>query len=166
MDWVNAMSTVDFITSQEGECKQYGLMVKDGKLDGDAMSKPLQAVKEKGDLTETVAIDVIKNISLAAYYVPIERTDFQLICNETLSHAAKSITAEGSINFKILYALYKSQIEENGSAFKGTARSEIVGNMLGRFDSLVNGDKTAAEKMKSTFDTLLKKDHRFSVYSY
>jgi hypothetical protein len=157
---------VDFIASSEEICRSYGLQVKDGKLDGTDMNKPLEAIKGKSDFSEKEAVTVIKNISLAAYYVPIERTDFQSICSEALLYAAKSIAAEGSLNFKILYALYRSQIEENESAFKETARSEIIGNMLGRFNSLVNGDIDAAGKMKSTFKALLKKDSRFSVYSY
>lgn len=165
MSWVNAMS-LNFATSSEETCKQFGMQVKSGEISESQMTAPLEAVKSKGDFTTNDAVTVIKNISLAAYYVSTERTDFQSVCGEALLHAASFIPTEGSLNFKILYALYKSQVKADETSFETTARSEIIGNMLGRFDSLVNGDVSKAEHMKSIFAALLKKDLRFSVYSY
>jgi hypothetical protein len=165
MSWVNAMD-FNFATSSEEICKQFGMRVKSGELAEHHMTAPLEAVKSKEDFTTNDAVTVIKNISLAAYYVPTERTDFQSVCGEALLHAASFIPTEGSPNFKILLALYRSQIKPDETSFETTARSEIIGNMLGRFDSLVNGDASKAEHMKSVFAALLKKDSRFSVYSY
>ncbi|ORX80527.1 hypothetical protein BCR32DRAFT_327684 [Anaeromyces robustus] len=157
---------LDFTTSNEDLCKQYGIYVKTGELNGSCMTGPLEEIKNKNNFSFEEAVIVIKNITLAAYYVPIERTDFQFVYSKALLHAASFIDGNGSLNFKILYALFKSQVEIDETSFKKTARSEIIGNMLGRFNSLVNEDIIEAEHMKSVFTSLLKKDARFSIYSY
>ena len=165
ISWVDAMN-LNFRTSTEEECKQYGIQVKNGDVAESGMIAPLAAVKESSTFTENDAITVIKNLSLAAYYVPTERTDFQTVCGDVLLYVAGFIQGDGSPNFKILYALYKTQVKEDETMFNKTARSEIIGSMLGRFASLVNGDVAKAKHMKSVFVELLKKDSRFSVYSY
>lgn len=165
MNLVNAMG-FNFATSTEEACIQFGIHVKSGEIAEYEMIKPLAAIKKMEDFSQDQAIAVIKNISLAAYYVPTERTDFQLVYSEALLHAARVLNIEGTINLKILYALYKSQVKTDETSFETTARSEIIGDMLGRFSSLVNGDIAKAEHMKSVFTALLKKDSRFSVYSY
>lgn len=165
VNWVNAMD-LDFVTSTGEACKRYGMQVKSGEVSEGSMITPLAAVKRRSTFTESDAITAIKNLSLAAYYVPTERTDFQAICGEALLYVASFIKGDGSPNFKILCALYKSQVNESEAAFNETARSEIIGSMLGRFESLVNGDVDKAAHMKSVFVELLRRDRRFSVYSY
>lgn len=160
----DAMS-LDFRSASDLDCKQFGIDVKSGCIAESRMEEPLSEIKKiKGLQNEQEAITIIKNLSIAAYYVPTERTDFQSIYNQTLLHIAKFISTEGNPNFKILYALYKSQVKDDESKFKETACSEIIENMIGRFDSLVNGDVSSATHLKENFYKLLKEDSRFSIY--
>jgi len=157
---------LNFISSSEELCMQFGMKVKSGEITDSHMIAPMAAISNETNLSVDQAVTVITNLSLAAYYVPLERTDFQVVCGQALLHTANFIDVEGSQNFKILYALYKSQVEPSEISFKKRARSEIIGNMLGRFNSLVNDDIYRAEHMKSIFFKLLKNDPRFSIYSY
>lgn len=157
---------IDFLNAKADDCKQFGEQVKTGAVDGDAMIAPLSAVKNMSTISNGDAVTIIRNLSIAAYYVPTERTDFQSLCGEALLHAAKYITTPngGSPNFKILYALYVSQVDSLAK-FNNDVRVDIIENMIGRFDSLVNGDVKLASDMRSTFYGLLKKSSAFSLYA-
>lgn len=63
-------------------------------------------LKDRIYISEDEATELIKNITIASYYVPYKRFDFFAV-TEALLFLANFINTKGTENFKIVYALYK-----------------------------------------------------------
>jgi hypothetical protein len=144
---------------------QYATAVKTGAIYGFNMTDPINNINVFTLNTEEEKAKVMANLALASYYVPTERTDFQVVCSTKMLNIAETISDDGTPNYKILVLLLKSQLESNLLKFKDNASSEVVGNIFGRFESLVNGDAQLAEAAKKAFKELLKNDSRFALYA-
>jgi len=82
--------------------------------------------------TEEKAIKLIENVTLIKH-VNLINTEFLAYSGRLLLTAAKFIKKEGSLNFKILYALCLSQFNEQQTDFKDIASKEIIQEMNCRF---------------------------------
>jgi len=145
----------DLTTSSENSCIEFGKEVKRGNIDEKQINDVFDYIKSKKEITEDEAIITIKNIVLSRYYVPFERTDFITPSGEALLHLANFIKIEGSPSFKILYALYKYQIDEEYNTLKYTSREELVDDLKERFSSLTDEEKKLSQKYREKFYNII-----------
>ena len=80
---------------------------------------------------------MIKNLYLVIENVSSTRIDFRTCFGKTILHVAKYIKAKGSLNYKVLYALYKSQFNKKEETIKETSRKEIFFTTAYNFKSWI-----------------------------
>ena len=80
-------------------------------------------------------------------------------------HIAQFINTEGSLNYRILYALYKSQIDEKTATIKENVRDKVINFMIRKFKSLDENDTVLAKKIE---EVVLKAFHKSNniIYCY
>ncbi|OUM63010.1 hypothetical protein PIROE2DRAFT_10536 [Piromyces sp. E2] len=127
------------------------------------MKKRIRHFRKKESISEKKAIKLIKNLVLIAHFVPSERTDFHALCGDALLHLTKFINKSGSRNFKILYALYRSQVKKDESSFNDNSIREIVEEINIYFRSLTKKDKKRAKHYEKVFKKLLEKDKEENI---
>jgi len=96
---------IDFLTSSEDYIKTFGSMANEGLFKYSELKEVFDKVK-KTEYTREEIIIVIKNIILASFRIPYERTDFHTLSGEALLQLADTFEIDGSLNLKILYALF------------------------------------------------------------
>jgi hypothetical protein len=150
---------------------KFGQEISNGTIEENAIFTPFQNLNIAELQSLQQKIFVMKNLALASYYVPVERTDFQGICSPKMVELANTIEVDATVNLKIILLLFYSQVElkgeydpKNAVSFKKEARKEIIESMIGRFAALVNGDAQKAVEMKNKFYELMKSDSRFACY--
>ena len=117
-----------------------------------------------GEMTHDGAVTAIKNIVLAGYYVPMERTDFQYLYNKALIKVCKGITTNrDDVNWQILQALYSTQFTSE-QKLNEQVRQEVVEEIICRIqNSLVNLDANKINFKRNIFKCL-SNDNRFSAF--
>jgi len=101
---------------------------------------------KKTKYTREEIIIVIKNIILASFQVSFERTDFHTPSGEALLQLADTFEIDGSLNLKILYALFlyifkKEKSERSGYALKFTIPLQLRIEIHNRLCHLSKRDK-------------------------
>jgi len=97
------------------------------------------------------AIKTIKKILLVLLYVPYEKIDYLILSNEALLHLARFINKKECPNFRILYALYKSQVAKDEKSIKRKAIRRLIQNLIERFKCITSVNKKLSAKYKSNF---------------
>jgi len=159
-------NNLDIINFTNEECITYAKKIKSGEIPFSEIKDYLENFAKIDNYTEVDAIQIIKNITLFTFIVPCERIDFQTCCGKIMLNAAKFINTEGSLNFKILYALCMSQFNEDKTAINENWREEILMIILGRFAALVKDDKTYATNLMYKYNEIMESNTKLYVYHY
>eukprot|EP00833_Pecoramyces_ruminatium_P017876 jgi/Orpsp1_1/1191908/evm.model.d7180000089314.1 len=104
------LSKFNFLTSSEKHIREFAHLVEIGKVSDSVINEKFNEIKTN-KFNEKKAKIIIKNITIASYNVSRERTDYKTLSDEALVHLVKFIKIKGSINLKILYALYSNVIK-------------------------------------------------------
>jgi len=96
---------IDFLTTSEEDIRYFGDMADEGLFKYSELKEIFDKVKKTKYTREEIII-VIKNIILASFQVSFERTDFHTLSGEVLLQLADTFEIKGSLNLKILYALF------------------------------------------------------------
>jgi len=108
--WSDEYKNPDFLTSSEKDIERFADAISEGEIVESKFNKIFDNIINK-EYTEEEAIIVIKNIIIAQYQVNFNRTDFQVRIEEALLYLATFINKEGSINVKLIYALFSVAFE-------------------------------------------------------
>jgi len=142
------MDKLNFLTSPEEEFRVFRYCVQRGVCTYPEINEVFKKIRET-NYTKEETIIVIKNIFIASFNIPFERTDYHTPCGETLMHLAKIFdTFDASINLKITYGLYKYvftlYLDDDNKAYcerrKGVP-SEIYFELADRLKYLEGKDK-------------------------
>jgi len=118
----------------------------------------LNELKTEENISEEKAINLIKNISIAKSDVPLNIIDFHCLFDKALMYLSKFIKIYGSEDLKIMYALYKSQTNEEETFLYSKSTSKSLRIFIdGLCDCLLGEDKKFAEHYRNKFVELLKK---------
>ncbi|OUM64274.1 hypothetical protein PIROE2DRAFT_60793 [Piromyces sp. E2] len=142
-------------------CNGFGDSVIKGKLK-DYQIKIIMEDLKKENYTEKEAIFVITNLAEVAFYVPFFYINFHAYCDDALYYIAGFIKQEGSVNFKIIYALYKSQVDETETKLNINSSRRIIYTIKRYFEQggLLNEDKEKAYHIKENLNKILKKENK------
>jgi len=157
---------INFLIDNAEKLLDFGKKIAKGKIEISEMIEILNEV-QKYKYTEKEAIIVITNLTLAQYYVNYKLTTFHYYCGKSLLYAAQFINTEGSLNYKIIYALYKSQFDEKTQIIKKNAKSEVINVMINKFSTLDEKDTVLAGKIEKVIIKAFRKDtnSEFFVFS-
>jgi len=103
---------------------------------------------------------IIKNLALTIFCVKFSRTDYITPCGEIILYLTNFIKVEGSLSFKVLYAIYKAIVDENKNRFKYKIRIELIEEIVERYDDLTEQDKKQFEPFKNKYNEIIKKPKR------
>lgn len=142
---------IDFLNCTEDECIEFAKKIENDEIDEDNLINTLNYFKNKDDYFSEEAIEVIKNLVLTRYYVNYTKTEFLTYSGRVLLTVAEEVRLTQTLNLNILYALCWSQLNEDLTAFKDTARMEIIDEIFARFDSLCEKEKKGVKSLKKCF---------------
>jgi len=157
------LNNFSFIYSSELKVKRFANLVIDGDINETEINEKFDEIKEINDYTEEEANRIIQKISIAAYIVPIERTDYQVPSGEALIYMSDFIKIKGSINLKILYALFdyivvdkKDENNNNHYYFRNRNNKEVYPDFRERLHYLNKKDKQleTAKNIEKIFNDL------------
>jgi len=158
---------LDFSTASEESCIEFAERVKIGKIHLTTIYHTIQYLRKRVKYNEKKAINTIKNLVLTSCYVPFERTDYQALCGEMAIYISRFINIKGGANFKVFYAVYRSQVEKDENSLKSTARIELISDLIHTFDNFTDNDKKIYSRYEETFHKLIENDSRFNYcYKY
>jgi len=128
----------NFIKATKNQIKEYTILVNNGLVNEFEINKKFEEIKKNKYYSEEEAVFIIQNLTIASFLVPYERTDFQVPCGEALIYVSQFIEIEGgSINLKILYALFRCLVvvekDENNKrqySFTNLTGKEIYPDLL------------------------------------
>lgn len=141
---------------------QFGKDYTSGKVeDASLILKFTEEILKKGTIS---AQELMKNLDIFYYYSP-SIPDVQIACNQAMVGLANEIgkSLGGTSAYKIVYILYQSLFDEEQ---KFVPNKEIIENLIGRFNALVNGDKKLAASLRKDFAKVLSEDPDFSIYGF
>jgi len=150
---------INFLTDDEEKFIDFGKKIANGEIEISEMIEILNEV-QKYKYTEKKAIIVITNLTLTLYYVAYEITTFHYYCGKSLLYAAQFINTKGSLNYKIIYALYKSQFDEKTATLKESLREEVCDVMVAKFSSLDKNDTIIAKEIEKVILKAFQKTKR------
>ncbi len=166
--------TNPFLETNADKVVDFAKKIKNGEIEKQEMLNPFEELDvslSSSSSSSSVLNEelIVRNLELAAYYVPNRMTDFQSKYSSAIIKIAnKAVSGGEGVNYKILDLLFRSQFQENKSTgnfqLKSDVRTEIIETMIERFEALVNGDKRAAKSMEDKFYGILSKDSRFAIY--
>jgi len=134
------------INSSKKEFVDFTLKVKRNKIPPFVYKETLLKFKKIKVCSEKEAINLINNLSLASYRVSTENLEYQTYIGEVLLHITKFINLKNrSKNFKLLYALYKSQVKENEKDFKLCIDLNLMEYIAIKIKNLDKEDKKHSE---------------------
>ena len=158
---------IDFLTAEEEKCIEFGEKVMSGEIKHYKMKSLLKAVRKKKKYTEEEAIIVKKIFVLAWDYVSAYRGDFKLYCGKALLYNSKFVKKKGTLNYGIVYALYKTQFDENSETLKKGFRDILVRHMLSMFRSLDRLDANLVRKdIKNKVVNSLNKNQDYTKFGF
>ncbi|MDR2371995.1 MAG: hypothetical protein LBD60_02500 [Puniceicoccales bacterium] len=145
----------------EEEAIALGNNVSDGKIpEHDSFFSGINV----SELNDRQKVDAVKNLYLAHYYASSFMEDFRVACLSKMIEIAQSYDkVKGSVNFKIAYLLYLSQIGPDGS-LKSDANVDVVEAVINRLAGAVNGDRDNARECLGRFNEVLKHS-RLRIYA-
>ena len=155
---------VDFINCTEKECIQFCKKVNNDEIDENKIKKTFDYFNNREYYTRKEALKLIYNVSLASHVIDFYRTDYITYCGRLLLTVAKYVNKYESANYNILYALYVSQLNDDFTDFKDSARTEIIDDICDRFSCLVNDDVVKTESLNRNFNELINKN--FNKYAF
>jgi len=162
----NDENILDLINLSYKECKTFANKVRHGEIDIFQVKKIFDYYKKRSNYTEKEAISIIKNVTLIAYYGPSKRVDFQTHCNILLLNIASYINISGSLNLKVLYALYLSQVNEDETSFIKHVKEEIIETIFNKFSCLDSNDRPKARFFQNSYNKIIDNGNRFRLYRY
>jgi len=146
------------LKSTSNSFESFGDDVQINKIPPSKYKKTILSFKKIKYCSEKEAIELIKNLVLASTHVSPERFDFQTYLGEALLHLTKFIKInKRSKNFKIMYALYKSQVKKDEKHFKKHVNMEVIECIASRISAMVNKDKEHSEPIIKNLHILIKK---------
>jgi len=147
------------LKSDEGSFEYFGENVQNKRIDMTIVQRTFKRFMRK-EYTRKEAITLIKNVVLAGTYVHEERTDYKTYSNELLLYLTQFIKKKSkrSKDYKIIYALYRSQVKKNEREFKHSARGEVIRNLISRI-YYIPWDKDKTEHLKNKLLIMLKKSN-------
>ncbi|OUM57820.1 hypothetical protein PIROE2DRAFT_17078 [Piromyces sp. E2] len=165
----NDEDIIDLVNIKYSKLRRFVDQVTHGEIKALQVKKMFEHYLHRKNYTEEEAIVLIQNFTLLAYYRPSKRIDFQTYCNFTLLHLASFIDKYdtiSSLNLKILYALYLSQVNEDETAFKKHVREEIIHTIFNKFACLDRDDIPNARFFQNSYNRIIENDHRFTFYKF
>ena len=109
--------------------------------------------------------ELMRNLDLLYYYSP-QNPEIEAACNLAMIKVANKVPMDGKVSYKIIALLFESQINAETSTLNENAKQEVIEDMIGRFNALVNGDKNLAQPLREKFSQALSKDKVYSLYSF
>lgn len=109
--------------------------------------------------------ELMKNLDLLYYYSP-QIPEIQTSCNSAMIEVANKVDMPGKSSYKIIALLFESQVNAETSTLNRNAQQEVIEDMIGKFNALVNGDKELAQPLREKFSQALSKDPVYSIYSF
>jgi len=162
------LSKFNFLTSSEKHIKKFANLVNEGRVSDLVIDEKFNEIK-KNNYSEKKAKIIIKNITIASYNVSRERTDYQTLSDESLVHLVKFIKIRGSINLKLLYALFSNVIykKKKNYYFNRKSCGEVNLDFNNRLYYLGNKDQKTkiGKKIKRIYNELKEKEYD-SSYDY
>jgi len=146
---------IDFINCTEKECIQFCKKLNNDEMDKNKIIKTFDYFKNRENYTREEAIKLIYNVVLATHVIDYCRTNYKTYCGRLLLTVAKFVNKYESANYNIVYALYVSQLNDDFTDFKDSARREIIEEVCNRFYCLVNDDVEKAESLNRNFKDLI-----------
>jgi len=138
-----------FINSSSDEVREYSEEVARGDVEETVINEKFMEIQTRNySIIEAIAI--IQKLTISKNIVHLGRTDYQVPCGETIIYLTNFVTVEGSINLKILYALfgylvdYEKDEDSNKNIFfySNSCCKEIFPEVVDRLESLSKKDKT------------------------
>jgi len=161
------LSKFNFLTSSEKQIRRFAILVDEGRVSDSVIKEKFQVIKTK-KYNEKKAKIIIKNITIASYNVSRERTDYQTLSDEALVHLVKFIKIRGSINLKIIYALFSNVIhyirykdKKKKYYFNKKSCGEVNSDFYNRLYYLGNKDQKTkiGKKIKRIYNELEEKEY-------
>ena len=110
---------------------------------------------KKRTYSEKSAIKLIKNLIVAALNMYEERIDYHTYSCEVLFYLTKFIKVKHlNKNCKILYALYKSQVNEEETKLKGSYLDDVITEMELIYKDMVEEDKKKCQYFMKKFEII------------
>jgi len=158
---------IDFINCTEKECIQFCKKINNDEIDEYKIIKTIDYFKNREYYTRKEALKLIYNVVLATHVINYYRTNYKTYCGRLLLTVAKYVNKYESANFNIIYALCVSQLNDDFTDFKDSARSEIINDVCDRFNCLVNDDVEKAESLHRKFKKLINKNfNKYALIGY
>jgi len=156
-----------FINSSSDEVREYSEEVARGDVEETVINEKFMEIQTRNySIIEAIAI--IQKLTISKNIVHLGRTDYQVPCGETIIYLTNFITVEGSINLKILYALFGYLVDyekyedsiKNSNLFENSCCKEIFPDVSDRLYSLNKKDKTLelAQDIKEIYKVLTDKN--------
>lgn len=151
------------LLESEKEAIAFGNNVSDGKIpEHDGFFSEIDATR----LNDQQRIDIVRNLYLAYCYSSSFMEDFRVAClNKMIEIAQNYDKVKGSVNFKIAYLLYLSQVNEDENGLIPNANVDVVEAVINKLAGAVNGDKRNAEQCLRGFNEVLKRSPRLRIYA-
>eukprot|EP00833_Pecoramyces_ruminatium_P005274 jgi/Orpsp1_1/1179306/evm.model.c7180000068832.1 len=119
---------INFTTISDIDCLILSKKLDRGEIKSSDLKNIVEDVKSK-NYSEEEAIITIKNIIIVKFIISYARTDIQTYCGEALLYLTNFIKVKGSVNYKILYAEYRSQVEKDEESLKKNINELIFDDM-------------------------------------
>eukprot|EP00833_Pecoramyces_ruminatium_P007162 jgi/Orpsp1_1/1181194/evm.model.c7180000076248.1 len=116
---------INFTTISELDCLIFSKKLDLGEIKGSDLKNIVENLKSK-KYSEEEAIITIKNIIIVLFDISYDRTDIQTYCGDALLYLTNYIKVEGSENYKILYAEYRSQVEKDEKSLKKNTNKIVL----------------------------------------
>ena len=156
-----------FINSSSDEVREYSEEVARGDVEETVINEKFMEIQARNySIIEAIAI--VQKLTISKNIVHLGRTDYQVPCGETIIYLTNFITVEGSINLKILYALFGYLVDyekyedsiKNSNLFENSCCKEIFPDVSDRLYSLNKKDKTLelAQDIKEIYKVLTDKN--------
>ena len=161
------IDSFSFINSSVDAVREYSREVACGDVEETVINEKFKEIQSK-EYTKIEAIAIIQKLTISKNIVHLGRTDYQVPCGEAIIYLTNFITVEGSINLKILYALFGYLIDcekyedsiKNLNLFENSCCKEIFPEVADRLESLNKKDKTLelAHDIKEIYKVLTDND--------
>jgi len=152
------------INCTKNECLQFAEIIEKDQIKNKKIKSIFYHFINKDDYTEEKAIKLIVNVTLIKQHVNKTKTEFLTYSGRLLLIAAKFIKKQGSLNFKMLYALCLSQFNEQQTDFKDNATKDIILEINSRFYSLTKEEMKDAYFIERTYKDLTKKIEKNIIF--
>jgi hypothetical protein len=135
---------------------QLGKSVSAGQLNSETLAKSLITKNFLSLDSLRKKSDAIKNIYLSYYYAGEAMASFRNACLAKMLDIAGNLRdIDATVDYKLSYLLYFSQVSNNQNKLLESARVEIVETIINRLSAIANGDKDKSQSLLKQFYKLL-----------